>query len=370
MHYDFDLVIVGAGTLGLAIGKKTSTIYKNILLLEKSKFISSETSSRNSEVIHAGIYYNKGSLKSNLCIEGKRQLYEYLKEKDIRFIKCGKWIVGNSLEEIKKLEDLKENASQCGLDDLYYLNLNVARSLEPQLKAKAVLVSPSTGIFDTHQYHQSLLYDFEKNGGTLVCQTKVSKISTNKNIFTIETVDASNNITSITSRNLILSAGLYSSDLLSNFIDYNQALTPDFSYAKGTYYSYSGNQPFSRLIYPIPDKDGLGIHYTLDISGYSKFGPDVEWVEAIDYKVGNENKDHFVRSIRKYFPAIDAEKLQPSYSGIRPKIIFKNQIFQDFCIQTHSTHGFAGCIVLLGIESPGLTSSLAIADEAIKYLIN
>lgn len=369
MHYaidgkrmeNFDVVIVGAGVVGLAIAASLSKEYEKVLLVDKNGSFGEETSSRNSEVIHAGIYYPKNSLKAKLCVEGKIKLYKYCQDHRIPHKKVGKLLVAHDDIEEEFLSKTIDIAANNGVNDLQWQSSSQLSALEPALSATAALLSPSTGIIDVHSYMQSLLNQFEQNGGIFVAQTEVLSIERESNSFDVSLVSVQEEM-KISAKRLVNCGGLHSTKLANNMNFMPKRLIPKLHYCRGHYFSYSGKSPFNHLIYPVPEANGLGIHASLDTGGQLKFGPDTQYIEQLDYRVDEELKDKFYHAIQKYFPAITPEKLQPAYSGIRPKLQGENDGFRDFVIQTGEKFGIVGLVQLFGIDSPGLTSSLAIAE--------
>lgn len=358
-----DCVVIGAGVVGLAVARAIATSKsfkgKDILVLESANAIGTGTSSRNSEVIHAGIYYSEGSLKARLCVQGKTQLYNYCEERGIGFKRCGKLIVASSESQILQLQAIMAKAAANGVHDLVLLTREQARQLEPQLECAAATHSPSTGIVDSHALMLSLQGDFENAGGILALNSAVANVNIASNAIQV----IANDGTTLYTKVLVNAAGLYAPTLARQFDGLDPKHIPTAYYAKGNYFTLSGQSPFKRLIYPVPEKAGLGVHLTLDMGGQAKFGPDVEWVESPDdLQVDAHRGDVFYAEVRKYWPALAEGALQAGYAGIRPKISGPNDAAADFLIQGEKEHGIKGLVNLFGIESPGLTSSLAIGD--------
>ena len=356
-----DAIVVGAGVVGLAIAARLTSKLNNVLVIDKNKSFGEETSSRNSEVIHAGIYYPKNSLKAQLCVQGKNKLYHYCRRRNIPFNPLGKLLVAHNAEEEAQLEKTINIAKDSGVDDLSWLSQRQVLKMEPELSATSALLSPSTGIIDVHSYMQSLLTELELNNGIFVANSMMKKAKPISNGFVVDIESAGESI-QIKCDYLINSAGLYSTAVANNIEGMPKALIPQLHYCRGHYFSYSGKSPFSHLIYPIPEATGLGVHASLDIGGQLKFGPDTQYVDQIEYGVSDSLKDKFVQAVQLYFPNLDADRLQPAYSGIRPKLQGQKDPFADFVIQGSNEHHIEGLINLFGIDSPGLTSSLAIAD--------
>jgi len=365
MH-DIDTIIVGAGVIGLAIARRLAQAGTDILVIEAGDAIGTVTSSRNSEVIHAGIYYAAGSQMARLCVAGRRALYAYCESHGIPHRRCGKLIVATDATENAKLDGIRQRAAINGVDDLREISVAEAKALEPDLFCTGALISPSTGIFDSHAYMLSLRGVAEDHGAAFALREP---------FLHAQRIPAGFNVAvggeapmQLQCRQLINAAGL-NAPLVAGAIDAMPAqLVPRRYFARGNYFALSGRSPFSRLIYPVPVPGGLGVHLTLDMGGQAKFGPDVEWIEAIDYHVDPARAEKFYPAIRKYWPALPDGALVPAYAGVRPKIVPPEIAVQDFVIQGPQDHGLAGLINLFGIESPGLTSSLAIADEVAAKL--
>lgn len=356
-----ECVIVGAGVVGLAIARKLAQAGLDVIVLEAAGDIGTGTSSRNSEVIHAGIYYPAGSLMAQLCVGGKKMLYAYCDDHGVPYRRCGKLIVATSEGENGKLASIKAHAEANGVDDLQTLNEAEARALEPALKCTGALLSPSTGIIDSHAYMLALRGDIENAGGALAFHAPLMQGKSVHDGFEIE-VGGDAPMT-IGCRLLVNSAGLSAPAIARAIGGMPADRIPTSYYAKGNYFSCSARAPFSRLIYPVPEPGGLGVHLTIDMGGQAKFGPDVEWVDKLDYTVDPSRAEKFYPAIRRYWPTLPDGALSPSYAGIRPKIVPPEIARQDFVIQGPRDHGVAGLVNLFGIESPGLTSSLAIAER-------
>ena len=353
-----DLVVIGAGVVGLAIARALAQSGRDITILEKHAEIGSGTSSRNSEVIHAGIYYPKGSLKSLTCIEGNQRLYTYCRDRNIPYKNCGKLIVATNADEAEHLNQIIANAQSCGVDDLVLLDQSQTLAREPELNAVASIFSPSTGIIDCHTYMHTLLGDIENAGGQLVKNSHIVSGSVTEDGFALTLADGY----SFTCNALINAAGLDAHNVCANLSGFPAAHIPKQYLAKGSYFTLSGQSPFAHLIYPVPVPGGLGTHLTMDMGGQARFGPNVKWVEQIDYDIDPDDIDAFYRDIQNYWPDIRKERLQPGYAGIRPKLVAKGQPSADFLVQNSKTHGIPNLVNLFGIESPGLTASLPLAN--------
>jgi len=350
-----DVIIIGAGVIGLAIAKKLSETGRDVLILEKEKSIGMGISSRNSEVIHAGLYFDRRMLKTRFCVKGKTLLYAYAQERNIPHKKCGKLLVASSENELTKLENIKKTAESNGVLDLSPLEKADCLALEPDISAVAGLFSPSSGVIDTHSLMLSFLADVENAGGQAVFNTEIRKIEKRADGFKVTVQDGY----ALHCDTLINAAGLGAQKIALKIDALEKQWVPELVMAKGHYFTYSERTNFKHLVYPLPFQGGLGIHLTLDMAGGVKFGPDVSYVKDEDYTVSNDIKNGFVNSIKHYFPKINPDKLMPDYAGIRPKL---SKDGLDFAIHFEDTHKIPGLVNLFGIESPGLTSCLAIAD--------
>ena len=363
MSYRVDAVVVGAGVVGLAVGRELALAGLETLVVERHGQIGSETSARNSEVIHAGIYYPAGSLKAELCVRGKHLLYDYLAERHLPHARIGKLIVATRDEEREALDGIAARAEANGVADLQRLTAESVQSLEPHVRAVEALLSPSTGIVDSHQYMLALQGDLEAAGGVLALGSEVLEGALSRSgEHVLRFADGSEVRCGI----VINSAGLAAAEIWQR-LSAGQGCPPQ-QFAIGHYYSYTGSQRFRHLIYPTPVPGGLGIHATLDLAGQVRFGPDVRWVEQIDYRFDDSQRHAFADAIERYFPGLDRAELHPGYTGIRPKVSGPDEPAADFTVLDTSIHGFPGFVSLHGIESPGLTSSLAIAERVCKLL--
>ena len=364
-----DAVVIGAGVVGLAVARALALspkfAGKELLVLEAASAIGTGTSSRNSEVIHAGIYYPQGSLKAQLCVEGKAMLYDYCTERGIGFNRCGKLIVATTEAQVAQLQGIIAKATANGVYDLVLLTREQARELEPQLECVAAVHSPSTGIIDSHALMLTLQGDFENAGGLTVLNSTVACVFIASDAIKIVMQDG----TEIVTKTLINAAGLSAPLIAQSMQGFDTKFVPKAYYAKGNYFTLSGKSPFNRLIYPVPEAAGLGVHLTLDLGGQAKFGPDVQWVESADDLIVNPARgDAFYAEVRKYWPQLQEGALIAGYAGIRPKISAPDEAAADFLIQGPKDHGIAGLVNLFGIESPGLTSSLAIGARVAQLL--
>ncbi len=367
VHEKTDCVVVGAGVIGLAVGRAMALKGLEVIVLEATNRIGSETSSRNSEVIHAGIYYTQDSFKARFCVEGKHKLYSYLEERGIGHNRCGKILVATADDQIEKLHKLMASAAANGCDDLTYLDQQAVAVIEPEVRAIAGVFSPSTGVLDVHEYMLSLHGGLETHGGVIAFESPALEVTFTDN--GIDVVVGGKEPMTLKTNCLINSGGLHAIKLANNYRNFPQNLVPKQYYSKGNYFALSGKHPFKHLIYPIPEQAGLGVHLTLDLAGQARFGPDVEWIEEIDYSVDEKRSESFYPAIRQYWPGLPDGALLPSYSGIRSKVQSPEEGLRDFIIQGPNEHNIPGLVNLFGIESPGLTSSLALADHVATLLV-
>jgi L-2-hydroxyglutarate oxidase LhgO len=361
---EVDCVVVGAGVVGLAIARALALAGREVIVLEAAEGIGTGTSSRNSEVIHAGIYYPANSLMARFCVAGRRALYAYCAEKGVPHVNCGKLIVATSAQEDAMLAGIKQRAEANGVEGMRVLDAAEAIELEPNLTCTSALLSPATGIVDSHGFMLALQGDAENAGAVPVFFSPVQGGRVLDRRIEID-VGGADPMT-LRCRLLINSAGLTAPDLARGLLGMPQERVPTAYYAKGNYFTLTGRSPFSRLIYPVPVPGGLGVHLTVDLGGQARFGPDVEWIDTPEYTVDPHRADSFYAAVRKYWPALKDGALQPGYAGIRPKIVPRGAPGQDFVVQGPQTHGVPGLINLFGIESPGLTASLAIADHVLE----
>jgi L-2-hydroxyglutarate oxidase LhgO len=367
MPPDVEIVVVGAGVVGLAVARALAEAGHETMVLERHALIGSETSSRNSEVIHAGIYYPQGSLRARLCVRGKELLYRFCAENDVGHARCGKLLVATHESQLPKLAAIRETAEKNGVGDLEPIGANAARALEPELACVAALISPSTGIVDSHGCMLALQGHIEARGGSVVLRCPVERIErTGAGLYRLATGGEAPG--AVVCRNLVMSAGLHASKLARTLTYGSGYSVPETYYAKGQYYALSGPSPFGRHIYPIPDGAWLGLHATVDIGGRCKFGPDIAWIPEIDYGFEPEKLAQFLEFIRSYYPGLDASRLHPDYTGIRPKLYREGEPVPDFAIHGPERHGLPGLVALYGIESPGLTASLAIGETVAGML--
>ncbi len=364
---DIDCIVLGAGVVGLAVARELALSGREVLVVEAAEGIGTGTSARNSEVIHAGIYYPAGSLKARLCVTGKQMLYDYCAQRGIPHRRLGKLIVAANPEQSARLDGIAEQATRNGVDDLYRIGAREAAELEPALVCDAALVSPSTGIVDSHGLMLALQGDAENAGGQCVFKTPFMEGRVLEN-GEFQLAFGGEDAMEMTAACVINATGLSAPAVAQRLAGQPASLIPRAYYCKGSYFTLSGRSPFSRLIYPMPDNAGLGVHLTVDLGGQAKFGPDTEWVEGEDYDIDPRRADSFYAAVRSYWPALPDDALQPGYTGIRPKIVGPGEPAADFMIAGPGTHGVAGLVNLFGIESPGLTASLAIAREVLATL--
>lgn len=364
---DIDCIIVGAGVVGLATARALAVAGKSVIVLEKNERFGEETSARNSEVIHAGMYYPIGSLKARLCVAGKNAMYQFCHERGISARAIGKLIVVPDAGAMPALSALYERGLANDIPDLEIVDAAAIKTLEPAITAHAALNSPSSGIVDSHSYMLALLGVVEDHGGALARNAPfLGATPMGGGGFEVR-VGGAEPMT-LTTNQLILSAGLWSTQAGQAVEGLDPVYVPETKFARGNYFTYGGKAPFTRLIYPMPSSGGLGIHLTPDMNGQARFGPDVQPVDTLDYRVDESQKPAFVASIQHYWPQMNPDLLKPDYTGIRPKVGNALQSFEDFRILDSSVHGLEGLVCLFGIDSPGLTSSFAIGEEVAKRL--
>ncbi|MBV2180571.1 MAG: NAD(P)/FAD-dependent oxidoreductase [Castellaniella sp.] len=361
-----DCLVIGAGVVGLAVARACAQAGLETLVAEAQDTIGTGTSSRNSEVIHAGIYYPQGSLKARLCVQGRPLLYDYCESHGVAYRRCGKLIVATHDSQIDTLRRIAASAAANGVEDLRWLDRSQAQAREPELHCSAALESPSTGIIDSHGLMLALRGDLEQAGGLLALRSPVlgGQAQPRGEPGILLRIGGDEPM-EIIARHVINCAGLHAQTVAASIHGLSPASIPTGRYAKGNYYALSGKTPFTRLIYPVPEPGGLGVHLTLDLGGQARFGPDVEWIDAIDYTVDPARADGFYTAIRRYWPELPDGALHPGYAGIRPKLVVPAGQDADFVIQDAAGYGVPGLINLYGIESPGLTSCLGIAREAL-----
>ena len=360
MH-DVECVVVGAGVVGLAVARALALAGREVMVLDQASQIGFETSSRNSEVIHAGLYYPPGSLKAHACVAGKLKLYSYCEERGLPYKRLGKLLVACDEREIAALEMVKQRATANGVADLEWIEASEVKRLEPALHCVGAYVSPSTGIIDSHALMLSYQGDAEAAGASVVLRTQVLGGEATGDGFRLEI--GGDEQSTLVAGMLVNCAGLHAPSLARKIRGVPEETIPRHYLCRGVYFTLSGRAPFKHLIYPAPEKAGLGVHLTLDLAGQARFGPDVEWIDQIDYTVDPRRGDSFYGAIRRYWPGLPDGALQSGYAGIRPKITGPKDAAGDFLIVGPEAHRVPGYIGLYGIESPGLTASLALADE-------
>ena len=354
-----DAIVIGAGVIGLAVARQLALAGREVLLLEANGSIGLETSSRNSGVIHAGIYYPPASLKARCCVRGNQLLYDYCEKKHVSHSRCGKLIIASSADQLERLKALQQNAINSGVDNLVWLDQDQIRELEPQVRAVAGFLSPSTGVIDVHELMLALLADLEAAGGTLITHCKVLGGRTSGKELELR-VDNGGEY-SFTATTVINAAGHGAADIAGRISGFPANNIPKVYPVRGHYYEHSGKLPFSRLIYPLPGNTGLGIHATIDLAGQGRFGPDAEHCDTIDLSFDESRKPGFIKAIRSWYPELDESRLQPGFVGVRPKLQGPGEDFADFVISRPADHGINGLTNLFGIDSPGLTACLSLA---------
>jgi L-2-hydroxyglutarate oxidase LhgO len=366
-----DCVVVGAGVVGLAVARELARAGRGVIVLEAAAAIGTGTSSRNSEVIHAGLYYPPGSLKARLCVRGRELLYAYCRSHGVDHRRCGKLVVATDVAQQGPLRTLLQRGQACGVHDLAWLSAAQALALEPALRCTAAVLSPSTGIVDSHGLMLALLGDAQAHGAVLALRSPLLAARRVDDGFVLQV--GGDEPMRLHAHCVVNSAGLHAVALAQRFDGLGQRKLPRQHWARGHYFSCPGQPAFKRLIYPMPDQAGLGVHVTLDLAGQMRFGPDVQWIALAalgqeDYRVDAARAASFAAAIRSYWPALPQDGLLPAYAGIRPKISGPDQPAADFLIEGPAEHGVAGLVNLFGIESPGLTACLAIGERVAALL--
>jgi L-2-hydroxyglutarate oxidase LhgO len=359
-----DCIVVGAGVVGIAVARALALAGREVIVLDAAEGIGTETSSRNSEVIHAGIYYRKDSLMARFCVEGRRRLYQFCRERGVPHNNCGKLIVATDDAETEMLAGIKACADANGVEGMRVLTAAQAQAMEPNLSCTAALYSPTTGVIDSHAYMLALQGEAEHAGAVFVFFNPVTGGRATGDGIEIEV--AGTEPMRLACNLLVNSTGIHAPTFARRIAGMPSQLIPGEYYAKGSYFTLSGRSPFSRLIYPVPVAGGLGVHLTLDLGGQVRFGPDVEWIDAIDYAIDPRRADSFYAAVRRYWPALKDGALQPGYAGIRAKISPRGAPAQDFVVQGPHAHGVPGLVHLFGIESPGLTAAIALAEYVVE----
>lgn len=363
-----DAAVVGAGVVGLACARALADAGREVLVIEAAETIGTEVSSRNSEVVHAGIYYPTGSLKARHCLEGRERLYRYCERRGIGHRRLGKLIVAATEGQRETLGRIRRQAEANGVDDLRPLERDEIRALEPEIEAAAALLSPSTGIVDSHALMLALQGEAEASGAVVAFRSRVTGGRASAGGVVLEVGDAGGGRTALEARHVVNAAGLGAQALARSIAGVPEATVPPLHYARGCYFTMSGRAPFARLVYPVPEEGGLGVHVTLDLAGQCRFGPDVEWIDAVDYTVDPARAERFYPVIRRYWPGLPDGALEPGYAGVRPKVAGPGEPAGDFAVHGPEVHGVAGLVSLYGIESPGLTAALSLADEACRRI--
>lgn len=372
--YETDSLVIGAGVVGLAIARRLAQSGRQVVVVEKESHIGQGISSRNSEVIHAGLYYEPSSLKAKTCVSGRNFIYDYARARGIPHNKTGKVIVAADPDDLAPLDTILHNAQNCGVADLNMLTKKEVAALEPNIQCEAGLFSPNSGIIDSHQLMLSYLADAESCGAVLSLQSLFIRAQIVAGQFEVSIQDHNNEVTQLSCRELINSGGLGAIDIAKHIDGLDGKHIPEQRLSRGCYFGVSGKAPFSHLVYPVPEKHGLGIHATLDQAGQVKFGPDHEWIDALDFTIPDGTAAKFYEAIRRYYPDLQDGSLSPGYTGIRPKILFPKkdggspEIWNDFLVQDAKTHGLEGLINLFGVESPGLTASSDLAEIVLGSL--
>ncbi|MDE2229002.1 MAG: NAD(P)/FAD-dependent oxidoreductase [Alphaproteobacteria bacterium] len=368
MSESVECVVIGAGVVGLAVARALTLGGRTVLVVEKERYIGAHTSSRNSEIIHAGLYYPANSLKARFCVAGRKRLYEYCAAHGVATKRIGKLVVATDDDEVPQLAKVMARAAANGVDDLELLDAKTARAMEPELSCVGAFHSPSTGLIDSHALMLSLQGEAEAHGATVALRAEVGAGHVlDGGGFTLEIIG--DGAMTLDCEILVNAAGLYAPGVARRVAGVPPESIPRDYYCRGVYFTLPGKAPFRRPVYPVPEHAGLGVHYTPDLAGQGRFGPDTEWIDGIDYTVDPQRGARFYAAIRKYWPALPDDALQPGYAGIRPKISAPDEPAADFRIDGAERHGVPGLINLFGIESPGLTSSLAIAD-LVAALVN
>jgi L-2-hydroxyglutarate oxidase LhgO len=361
---DIDSIVIGAGVVGLAVARSLALAGREVFVLESCERAGEGISSRNSGVIHAGLYYREGSLKARLCVRGRDLLYAFCERRGITHSRLGKLVVATSDAELPHLRALLPRAAANGVRGLRWLEADEARRLEPALQCVAAIESPDSGIVDVPELVMALIGELEQAGGRVMCETEVLAVGREDGVFRVDT----NGGGSVRCRRVVNAAGLSAMQIAASVEGLDPTLVPTLHYAAGHYYNLHRRAPFRRLIYPLPQAAGLGIHLGIDSAGRCRFGPDVRWIAAPDYRFDDSQREHFAVAIRQWWPELRDNDLTPDFVGVRPKLVGPDEPSGDFVLQGPNAHGIPGLVNLFGIESPGLTSSLAIGDEVAGLL--
>ena len=361
-----ECAVIGAGVIGLAVARRLARAGIEVVILERAEAIGTETSSRNSEIVHAGIYYPKDSLKALTCVAGKRALYDYCAARGIEHRRCGKIIVATDDSQVGELAAIEERAAANGVGDLSWLTLSEVAGMEPAVQCVAALHSPSTGIVDSHALMLSFQGEAEERGAMIAYHAPVAGARIEDDGIVVDVGGATP--MTLKAERLVNAAGIWAPAVARTIDGLDPASVPRDYLCKGNYYTLAGKSPFTRPVYPVPEKAGLGVHVTVDLAGQARFGPDVEWIDTIDYDVDPARADAFYAAIRRYWPGLPDGAIQAGYAGIRPKLQAPGEPAADFVVQGPSAHGIDGLVNLYGIESPGLTAALALADLVAEIL--
>ena len=361
-----ECAVIGAGVIGLAVARRLARAGIEVVILERAEAIGTETSSRNSEIVHAGIYYPKDSLKALTCVAGKRALYDYCAARGIEHRRCGKIIVATDDSQVGELAAIEARAAANGVGDLSWLTPSEVARMEPAVHCVAALHSPSTGIVDSHALMLSFQGEAEERGAMIAYHAPVAGCRVEDDGILVDVGGATP--MTLKAERLVNAAGIWAPAVARTIDGLDPASVPRDYLCKGNYYTLAGKSPFTRPVYPVPEKAGLGVHVTVDLAGQARFGPDVEWIDTIDYDVDPARADAFYAAIRRYWPGLPDGAIQAGYAGIRPKLQAPGEPAADFVVQGPSAHGIDGLVNLYGIESPGLTAALALADLVAEIL--
>ena len=361
--YDIDLVVIGAGVVGLAVAHACVQQGRSVWVLEQAERAGEGVSSRNSGVIHAGLYYAPGSLKAQLCVRGRDLMYEFCARRGVPHQRCGKYVVANEDSELPELEALAQRSAQNGVV-VHWMSREEARRHEPELECAAALDSPDSGIVEVPEFVMALIGGIEQGDSRVLCEVRVDAIRRESDGFVIETGRGE----TLRCRQVVNAAGLDATALAARIDAMDAGLIPRMHLAAGHYYSLRGRAPFRKLIYPLPEPSGLGVHLGFDLAGRARFGPDVRWIDAVDYRFDDAQRDAFYEGVRRWWPRLPDDALAPDFVGVRAKLSGHGEAAADFMIQDEATHRVPGLINLFGIDSPGLTSSLAIGEEVQRRL--
>lgn len=361
--YDIDLVVIGAGVVGLAVAHACVQQGRSVWVLEQAERAGEGVSSRNSGVIHAGLYYTPGSLKARLCVRGRDLMYAFCEQRGVPYRRCGKYVVANDVAELPELEALARRSAQNGVT-VRWVERDEARREEPELECVAALDSPDSGIVEVPEFVMALIGGIERGDSRVLCEVQVATIRRESDGFSIATARGE----TLRCRQVVNAAGLEATSLAARIDGFDRALVPRLHLASGHYYVLRGRAPFRKLIYPLPEPSGLGVHLGFDLAGRARFGPDVRWIGAVDYRFDDAQRDAFYAGVRRWWPRLADDALAPDFVGVRPKLSGPGEAAADFLIQDEAAHRVPGLINLFGIDSPGLTSSLAIGEEVAMRL--